>query len=53
MNRLAAKKHQGKLKPDEEIELSNTIRVGNTLGILQSKARRSLKAIRESQSGDQ
>jgi hypothetical protein len=53
MNRLAAKNRQGKLKPDEEIELSNYIRVGQTLGILQSKARRSLKAIRESQSGDE
>jgi len=53
MNRLAAKNRQGKLKSEEEIELSNYIRVGQTLGILQSKARRSLKEIRESESGDQ
>jgi hypothetical protein len=53
MNRLAAKNRQGKLKPDEEMELSNYIRVGQTLGILQSNARRSLKAIGESQSGDE
>jgi hypothetical protein len=53
MNRLAAKNRQGKLKPDEEIELGNTIRVGQTLGILQSKARRSLKANRESHSGEE
>jgi hypothetical protein len=51
MNRLAAKNRQGKLKPEEEVELSNYIRVGQTLGILQSKARRSLKSIRKSQSG--
>jgi hypothetical protein len=51
MNRLAAKNRQGKLKPEEEVELSNYIRVGQTLGILQSKARRSLKAIHKSESG--
>jgi hypothetical protein len=51
MNRLAARNRQGKLAPEEEVELSNYIRVGQTLGILQSKARRSLRAIRESQSG--
>ena len=51
MNRLAAKNRQGKLKPEEEVELDNYIRVGQTLGILQSKARRSLNAIRESESG--
>src|SRR4051794_20742275 len=45
MNRLAAKNRQGTLKPEEEVELGNYIRVGQTLGILQSKARRSLKAI--------
>jgi hypothetical protein len=53
MNRLAAKNRQGKLKSEEEVELSNYIRVGQTLGILQSKARRSLKAIRKSESGDE
>ena len=46
MNRLAARNRQGKLKPEEAVELDNYIRVGQTLGILQSKARRSLKAIR-------
>jgi len=53
MNRLAAKNRQGKLTAEEEEELSNYIRVGQTLGILQSKARRSLKAIRKSASGDE
>jgi hypothetical protein len=48
MNRLAAKNRLGKLKPEEEVELDNYIRVGQTLGIFQSKARRSLKAIGES-----
>jgi hypothetical protein len=52
MNRLAAKNREGALKPEEEEELSNYIRVGQTLGILQSKARRSLKA-GGSQSGDE
>ena len=49
MNRLAAKNRLGKLKPDEEVELNNYIRVGQTLGILQSKARRSLKAVGKSE----
>jgi hypothetical protein len=49
MNRLAAKNRQGKLKPEEEETLKNYIRVGQTLGILQSKARRSLKAGKEAQ----
>lgn len=53
MNRLAAKNRQGKLKHEEEVELDNYIRVGQTLGILQSKARRSLKAIGESPPGDE
>ena len=48
MNRLAAKNRLGKLKPEDEVELDNYIRVGQTLGIFQSKARRSLKAIGES-----
>jgi hypothetical protein len=51
MNRLAAKNRQGKLAPLEEEELSNYIRVGQTLGILQSKARRSLKPRRRPESG--
>ena len=53
MDRLAARNRHGKLKPHEEEELNNYIRVGQTLGILQSKARRSLKAIRKSASGDE
>jgi hypothetical protein len=42
MNSLAAKNRQGELTALEVEELSNYIRVGQTLGILQSKARRSL-----------
>lgn len=41
MNELAAKNRDGKLTASEEQELDNYIRVGQTLGILQSKARRS------------
>jgi len=44
MNHLAAKNRAGKLTPTEEQELNSYIRVGQTLGILQSKARRSLRA---------
>ena len=40
---LAAKNREGRLSPAEEEELRNYVRVGQTLGILQSKARRSLK----------
>jgi hypothetical protein len=43
MNQLAAKNREGKLTPTEEQELNSYIRVGQTLGILQSKARRSLR----------
>jgi hypothetical protein len=43
MNRLAAKNREGRLSPEEDQELDNFIRVGQTLGILKSKARRSLK----------
>ncbi len=46
MNRLAAKNRDGKLTQVEEEELNNYIRVGQTLGILQSKARRALKTRR-------
>jgi hypothetical protein len=52
MNRLAARNREGKLKPHEEEELNNFIRVGQTLGILQSKARRSLRSQR-ADSGEQ
>ena len=41
MNRLAEKNREGKLSSAEEQLLNNYIRVGQTLGILQSKARRS------------
>ncbi|MBC7821262.1 MAG: hypothetical protein IAG10_30615 [Planctomycetaceae bacterium] len=50
MNQLADKNRAGMLKPTEEKELDNYIRVGQTLGILQSKARRSLQASREAKS---
>jgi len=43
MNLLAEKNRQGKLTAGEEEELDNFIRVGQTLGILQSKARRTLR----------
>ena len=43
MNQLAAKNRGGKLSPAEEQELNSYIRVGQMLGILQSKARRSLR----------
>ena len=48
MNRLAEKNREGKLTPGEEQLLNNYIRVGQTLGILQSKARRSLRSARPS-----
>lgn len=48
MNALAAKNREGKLTASDEQELHNYIRVGQTLGILQSKARRSLQAARKS-----
>ena len=44
MNQLAAKNRAGKLTSTEEQELDSYIRVGQMLGILQSKARRSLRA---------
>jgi len=40
MNQLAAKNCEGKLTPTEEQELNSYIRVGQTLGILQSQVRR-------------
>lgn len=43
MNALASKNREGKLTVAEEEELNSYLRVGQTLGILQSKARRSLK----------
>ena len=46
INHLAERNRAGTLTAAEEAELSNYIRAGQTLGILQSKARRSLSAIR-------
>ncbi|MBM4075490.1 MAG: hypothetical protein FJ267_07585 [Planctomycetes bacterium] len=42
MNRLAEKNRSGKLTPSEQQILDSYIRVGQTLGILRSKARKSL-----------
>jgi len=42
MNRLAAKNRAGALTPAEDGELASYVRVGQALGILKSKARRSL-----------
>ena len=50
MNELAAKNRDGKLSALEEEELNNYVRVGQTLGIVQSKARRSLKHPQKSRS---
>ena len=44
MNQLAARNRAGKLTSTEEQELNSYLRVGQMLGILQSKARRSLRA---------
>lgn len=43
INDLAAKNREARLTADEEEELSSYLRVGQTLGILQSKARRTLR----------
>jgi hypothetical protein len=48
MHQLAAKNRSGNLTPAEEQELNSYIRVGQMLGILQSKARRSLRAVGKS-----
>jgi hypothetical protein len=48
MNQLAAKNRAEQLTAAEQEELNNFIHVGQVLGILKSKARRSLKT-RESQ----
>lgn len=44
MNLLAEKNRQGRISAREEQELDNFIRAGQLLGIIQSKARQSLKA---------
>jgi hypothetical protein len=48
MNKLAAKNRDGKLTAAEDEELDHYIRVGQALGILQSKARHLLKDLDES-----
>jgi hypothetical protein len=52
MNRLAEKNRRGKLTPVEKQELDNYTRVGQVLGILKSKARRSLKERQRSRDND-
>ncbi len=42
MNELAARNREGRISRAEEQELENYVKVGQILGILQSKARRSL-----------
>jgi hypothetical protein len=44
MNALAERNRRGALTPAEDAELASYLKVGQTLGILQSKARRSLPA---------
>lgn len=44
MNQLAERNRKGQIKAEEEEELNTFIRVGQLLGVLQSKARQSLKA---------
>lgn len=44
MNRLAALAREGTLSPQERAEIDGFERVGHLLNILQTKARRSLKA---------
>jgi hypothetical protein len=44
MRQLSAKARQGTLTADEQAEINNYERAGHVLNLLQSKARRSLKA---------
>ena len=53
MNDLAAKKRKALLSVVEDEELNNYVRVGQVLGILKSKARRSLKSRRNGDAGKQ
>ena len=46
MHELATKNQSGTLTPDEEAELDNFCRVGTTLSILKSRARKLLKSRR-------
>jgi hypothetical protein len=43
MNQLAEKAREGKLTEKERVEIESYERVGHVIGLLQSKARRSLK----------
>jgi hypothetical protein len=43
MRELSAKAREGTLTAEEQVAISNYERVGHLLGIMQSKARRSLK----------
>ncbi|HEX5443254.1 MAG TPA: hypothetical protein VFW87_05480, partial [Pirellulales bacterium] len=43
MNHLAAKNRRGQITAEEEQELDNFVRVGQTIGILKSKARQTLQ----------
>jgi hypothetical protein len=45
VDELSAKARQGTLTPEERAELEESIRVGNELAVLQSKARLSLKRV--------
>jgi hypothetical protein len=47
MRQLSAKARRGTLTGDEQAEINNYERAGHVLGILQSKARRSLKSRRD------
>lgn len=43
MNLLATKNRRGEITAAEEMELDNFIRVGQTIGVLKSKARQTLR----------
>jgi hypothetical protein len=46
MRQLSALAHQGTLSPQQQTEIDNYERVGHVINIMQSKARRALKARR-------
>ncbi len=46
MRQLSAKARAGTLTPEEQVEIDNYEQVGHLLNILQSKARRSIKSLR-------
>jgi hypothetical protein len=51
MHDLAVANQEGRLKPEEEEELDNFIRVGDLLALLQSKARNRLRKERAKRNG--